>query len=167
MRKKKIIAVVFALFILLPLAFSGGLQLFQRYLKYRVSERLTTESLVNISVPAVDVEWVEEGREVRIRGEMFDLESYEEKDGVFIAKGVWDEEETDVMNILSRFNDGEQTNLVIRMFLMIQTLALTWYITDWLWEHRHLQKKFPLLAEKIPLALPRTWDRPPRPCLFF
>ena len=112
-----------AAFILLPLLFSAGLQCFQLYLKQRASSRLERETLVQISVPMEKVQWVEEDHEVMIDKKMFDLKQWEEKDGMLVATGVWDEKETEVMGLLNGFNDGEQTGVVIRAMLLIQAIA--------------------------------------------
>jgi hypothetical protein len=126
-RKKKTIAIVLAAFILLPLVFSAGLQLFQQYLKHRAGFRLENEILVNIAVPLQKVKWVEEDREVMIDGKMFDIKQFEEKNDLLIATGVWDEKETEVMGILQGFNDGEQTGFIIRAMLLIESIAFVLY----------------------------------------
>lgn len=126
MSRKQTIALALAAFIFLPLFFSGGLQLFQLYLKQRVEHRLENEKLVTIRVPLQNIRWVEEEREVMVNGKMFDLKSYHEEEGVFTATGVWDEKETAVMNLISGFNDQAQTGLIIRVLLLIQSIAFVY-----------------------------------------
>lgn len=123
MRGKLSIAVLFGTVVLLPLLLSAAVQGFQAYLKHRAEERIESEALVTISVPVADVQWMEEGREVMIKGRMFDLESYKEEAGTFTATGVYDDAETEAMEWLRHFNDREQSALVIQLLLLSQTFA--------------------------------------------
>lgn len=162
MKKRKTIAAFLATFLLFLLVLSTGLQLFQFYLKGRAEERLEEEALVSISVPLSKVTWVEEGREVRIDGEMFDLKNWEEENRTFTALGVWDEKETAVMELLGNFNDEEQTGLVIRMLLVLQTLAFVIsasFVSPFL---ILLTRCFKRWQAAIPLHYLRRIDQPPR-----
>jgi hypothetical protein len=119
-----IISLFLGCLVLLPLVFSGGLQLFQVYLKYRAEHRLETEVLQTLSVPEHKVQWVEEGREFMVDGRMFDLKSYSVQNGILTAWGVFDEEETQAMALLNHFNDRQQDLLIIRLLWFTQCLVV-------------------------------------------
>jgi len=121
MSQRKTIAAALAAFICIPLILSGGLQVFQAYLKYRAQHRLETETLVSIQVPSQHVKWIEDD-EVMIQGKMFDIKTYHETDGFFHAVGVWDEKETKVMQLMNNFNDSQQQALIIRLLIFSEVL---------------------------------------------
>jgi hypothetical protein len=118
--KIHIIPALLACIIVLPLLFSGGLQLFQVYLKHRAEHRLQNEQLQAIRFPLHSVKWVEEDREIMVDGQMYDLSSYVEQDGWLIGKGVHDEKETQVMALLNNFNEKEQDKAIMQLLLFSQ-----------------------------------------------
>ncbi len=135
MRKKNIIAFVFSLFILTPFLFSTGIQIFQLYLKQRAEHRLETEQIITIKIPLLKVQWVEKNREISVDGKMFDLKNFIEKDGWFIAQGVYDEKETRAMEMLKNFNDREQNNFIVHLFLFAQCFIV---LINWILSHNNL-----------------------------
>jgi hypothetical protein len=137
-----IISIFLGCLVLLPLIFSGGLQLFQVYLKYRAEHRLETEVLQTLSVPEHKVQWVEEGREFMVDGRMFDLKSYSVKNGILTAWGVFDEEETKAMALLNNFNEKQQDLLIIRLLWFTQCLVVLGGILTAIPPPPVLQKKF-------------------------
>lgn len=162
MNKRKTIAIAVAAFILLPLFFSGGLQLFQVYLKQRAIHKLETETLTQVKVPLEQVKWMEAGREVMINGKMFDLKTYAEADGFFTATGVWDEKETQVMEWLNHFNDQQQTGLVIRLLLLSQSLLLIYYLLQHISWYRWLRNTFSDFDVRITHPFQPVQAQPPR-----
>ena len=120
MNKKSTIAFILSCFILLPLFFSTGLQVFQLYLKHRVEKRLEKESLVTISCPVQKIKWIEDGREIMVEGQMFDVKTYRIENGIFIGSGVYDEDETKAMELFKNFNEKEQNYLLIHLLLYSQ-----------------------------------------------
>lgn len=123
MKRKKIISYLLLGLVLLPLLFTSGLQAFQQYVKYTVTNRLESKELVTISIPVNEVEWMEEGREIRVVGRMFDIKSYNEKDGYLVAEGVYDDEETAVVELLNHFGEKEQTGILVRLLVLAQAFV--------------------------------------------
>ena len=141
---------------------SGGLQAFQQYIKYTVSERLESEELLTVTIPVSKVEWMEEGKEIMVEGKMFDIQTYFEKDGVFTATGLFDERETAVMGLLNNFNDRQQTDFIIQLLLLAQSFIVAVWISNYskgliiLLKH-HSQ----YLIQKLKLFIP-SFFTPPR-----
>lgn len=161
--KRKTITILFAFVILLPLVFSGGLQLFQVYLKHRAEQRLQTETIFDLSFPLHKVKWVEEGREIMVDGKMYDLQSYHEEGGMLIAKGIYDEHESRVMNVLHNFNEKDQNQLIIRVLLLIQIFSVIVHTLAPIFQPGLLQKYFQPFSSRIPLPVVKKIYQPPRP----
>ncbi len=131
MGRKTIIAFILSCTILIPVLFSGGLQLFQQYTKHRAFQRLKSNDLITISFPLRKVKWMEEGREIMVDGKMFDIKFYCEKEGSLIAIGVYDEKETRIMELLNNFNDRDQNNFIIRLLLLAQSfIAFIYFLNN-------------------------------------
>lgn len=129
-----IISAFFLLLTLAPLLFMGRLQAFQFYIKQRMEASLERDALQTITLPAAEVQWYEEGREILIEGKMFDIKTYSITNGVFTAQGVFDEKETEVVKLLNgHWSDQEQTHVVIQLLLLSHCLiALTFYCCSFL-----------------------------------
>ncbi|MGZ5285776.1 MAG: hypothetical protein ACXWB9_01260 [Flavisolibacter sp.] len=162
MNKRKTIAVAFLAFILIPLFFSGGLQLFQVYLKHRAEKRLDTETLADLKFPLHTVQWVEEGREIKVDGKMYDLESYHEAGGFLYGKGVHDEHESQVMNLLSDFNEKDQDNFIIRVLLLSQSIAVSIILVTIAFGINGLKRPFTLYTRKKVATFYKKIYQPPR-----
>jgi len=161
-KRKYIIALFLSCIILFPLLFSGSLQIFQQYIKYRATERLETETLVSITIPLNKVKWIEEGREIMADGKMFDIKSYSEKDGNLVAVGVYDEKETRVMELLNNFNDKQQNNFIINLFLLTQTfIAVIYFLLNSI-QKTSLLKHFSFIVLKKPTPFHPQFYLPPR-----
>lgn len=96
----------------------GGLQAFQSFIKMRVEIALEKSALLTIKLPADQVQWFEEGREILVDGKMFDIKSYSITDGLFTAQGIFDEKETEVVRMMGHFGEKEQQAFIIRLLLL-------------------------------------------------
>lgn len=123
MRKNQIniISFFFSTLLILPLLLVIFFQLWQYHLSETGTERMETESIQTITVKVEDVIWKEEGREVTIRGEYFDLVSWTLNNGTYTFTGVFDEEETAVNKLLEKQNFSE--NIIIRLLIIGQCFA--------------------------------------------
>ena len=86
--------------LLLPLFCTLVLELRQNYLFERVRERLKEETLETIMIPASDLTWLKEGREVLVNDRYFDVENWHLENGICYLTGAFDEEETTIAHIL-------------------------------------------------------------------
>lgn len=103
----------------------GGLQAFQFYIKLRVEASLERDALHIVTLPATEVHWYEEGREILVDGKMFDIKTYSITDGVFTAQGIFDEEETEIVQLLNgHWSDKEQTQVIVQLLLLSHCIIL-------------------------------------------
>ena len=124
-----IVSIIFSCLLILPLLLVIILQLWQFYLSQTAERRMETETIQTITVKADDVIWGEEGREVTIKGEYYDLVSWSLENGYYTFTGVYDREETAVSNLLEKQNLSE--NIIIRMFLIGQCFAaIVYFLTN-------------------------------------
>ena len=94
--RRQIVSFLFGAIIFLPILAIGILQLGQAYIRSTREERLETEKLVQVTVPVKDLVWEEEGRELWVGNQMFDVASYTIANGNYYLVGVYDDDETEV-----------------------------------------------------------------------
>ena len=161
-RKRKTISIVLLGFLLIPLFFSGGLQLFQLYLKQRAEQRLGTETLTELKFPLHAVQWMEEGREIKVDGKMYDLGSYYEADGFLHAKGVHDEHESRVMNLLNDFNEKDQDNFIVRVLMLSQSIAASIILITIAFGFSSMKLPYALFTQRMIPSFYKKIYQPPR-----
>ncbi len=61
--------------------------------KHQMFEQLEKESLVSISIPEKDIQWLEEDKELVVNGRYFDVKSICKKNGQFLITGLFDDVE--------------------------------------------------------------------------
>ena len=119
-RKKHYIIPLFLLMLTLaPTLFMGGLQAFQFYIKQRMEASLEQDALTTISLPANQVVWYEEGREIMVDGRMFDIKTFHIQNGIFAATGVYDDDETEVVNLMKgHWSEQDQQHLIVQLLVL-------------------------------------------------
>ena len=152
---------------LVPTLLMGGLQVLQAYIRQRMQTSLQHETMVTIHLPAADIVWYEEGREIMVNGRMFDIKNCEIKDGFFTATGIYDDDETELVNLLrGLWSERDQQLFVIQLLVLshclipIFFLQYTFCVTTFVKKLRTLfspRYTAPLLAIPVP---------PPRLVLF-
>lgn len=85
------------------------------------------KKLQTVVVDSDKVIWREAGREVTIDGEYFDLVSWNLTDGKYTFTGVYDEEETAVVNLLQKQSETG-TSIIRLMFFGQLFVSLVCYI---------------------------------------
>jgi uncharacterized membrane protein len=155
-----IASILFGSLMFLPLIFIILLQAYLFYLSSTAIERMDDRRLETVVVEEHKVEWREAGREVTIDGAYFDLVSWELENGLYTFTGVYDEEETAVMEIL-----GKQQgfwNSIISLLIMGQCFALfIFYIVQFfkpfyfLKHHSFFENRYQFLFRKIIAPPPR------------
>ena len=144
----------------------GGLQAFQFYIRQRMEITLEKEPLTSISLPATSVVWYEEGREIMVDGRMFDIKSFTIKDGIFTALGVYDDDETEVVNLMNgHWSEQDQQHLVVQL-LVLSHCILAFQLFRFLFKSFSVRNVLATAflafypAPVLPIAVP-----PPRRCL--
>ena len=122
---------------------------------------MESRSVVTVTASAQDVIWREEGREVTIKGEYFDLISWDLKGDTYTFTGVFDEEETAASNLLHQSN--ERNNSLIRLMAFSQCFAAVYYYQFQFPEaFLFIGKEHLPYREYIPSPHPSQLLRPPR-----
>ena len=95
----------------------------QWQIKQQAKGRLKSELLQTIAIPVSEVVWEEEGKELVVNGELFDIDSYQIKDGYVLASGILDKEETEFVKFLHKQTDKSKgTTLFVQWVIMSECL---------------------------------------------
>lgn len=120
---KKISALFLLLAALIPVAFILILQVKQQVVQHQMKESLEQELLQIISLPGKKVHWIYPGKEILVNGKMFDVKSYYKKNGHYIFTGLYDHEETALVNQLEenwKKNKESGNQLLRNLFQLLQ-----------------------------------------------
>jgi hypothetical protein len=110
---------LFTAIIVSPILAITFLQAAQEYIKSNRKERVDSEKLVQVILPAKDVIWEEEGEELWIGNRMFDVSAWSIIGGNFHLTGVYDNEETHVAgSLLHLLLSTNGSNLLHLLFLL-------------------------------------------------
>lgn len=112
---------IFGSLLLLPLILIVALQLWQIHLFNTAYERMEDENIQTLIVGSDRIVWKEEGREVTIDGEYFDLVSWSLKDDNYTLTGVFDSGETAVAKMLEK--QSTAGNFISRLLMFSQCFA--------------------------------------------
>lgn len=100
---------------LLPTLFLLFTLVQQRWITWEMHERLEKSQLITLAIPTSSIQWVKEGKELVIQGRLFDVKSISYTKDFAKINGLFDEEETNLVNRISgqlhRQNTGKQLRL--------------------------------------------------------
>jgi hypothetical protein len=120
---KKTTTYLLLLLAAMPLAYTLFMGIQQRVIQHRMKERLETQFLHNITVAEKDVHWMEDEKEIWVNGRMFDIESSHLQNGVYVFSGLYDEEETALMDRLQKdyHNNSTNSKQLVQLFQFLQS----------------------------------------------
>lgn len=78
---------------MLPLLLPVISQIQQRYIQWEMLEQLEQKELVTIEVNQSEIQWIKNGKECLVHGELFDVKQYDHKNGNYILTGLFDSKE--------------------------------------------------------------------------
>jgi hypothetical protein len=91
---------------------------FQKWLmSFEMKEKLETENLHRLELKKDEIKWYIQDRECIVNNKLFDIKSMSEENGFLIIEGIFDEEETEIENRLSRSAfplDNERSELIFK-----------------------------------------------------
>jgi len=90
---KKITASGFLLLLAIPIFFSVGALIKQRFIQHTREERLEKESLQTIKIQRHNICWVKKDKEILIEGKLFDVKSFKPAGNYFLVTGFFDHQE--------------------------------------------------------------------------
>jgi hypothetical protein len=85
---------------IIPFAFILFFQVKQQVVRHQMKECLEHELLQTISIHEKKVHWIKAGKEILVEGKMFDVKSFYEENGLYVFTGLYDHEETALVNQL-------------------------------------------------------------------
>jgi hypothetical protein len=91
---KKITGLFLLLSIITPWLFIASFTIQKQVIRHRMKERLESQMLQKISIPDVEIQWAEKGKEIWVNGKLFDIEHREHRNDTTIFTGLYDEDET-------------------------------------------------------------------------
>lgn len=130
----------------LPLLIMLLLQGWQLYLKNHARHRLRDEAVHTITLPEQQVHWEKKEKEIVVNGRLFDIRSYHVQNGILTAIGVWDDEETSLLEFIQHHTRPEKAAASLIQWLLLSQCFIafvSWLLTGRL--RAGLQKFFPAL----------------------
>jgi hypothetical protein len=108
----------------MPLIFSAIFLIKLKITQYRAEEKLEQSVLQTLVLTEDKFKWLRKNKEISIDGKLFDIKSFSEKNGEYIFKGIFDEEETALAQILSKsFNDNNLDDELPGLFQILLSVS--------------------------------------------
>jgi hypothetical protein len=123
-RCRHISSALFSTLLLLPLLAILFLQIAQAYIKSTREERLETGKLITVVLPAKNVVWEEDGREVWVGDKMFDVASFQIIGGDYHLTGVFDEQETEIAGSLLHLLFSKKGTDLLQLLMLLQCFSV-------------------------------------------
>ena len=101
-------AIGFLLITCLPGLLFLYLKLEQQHIRHKMEEKLERSSLQELRIPESSLVWYEEGRELIIDDNLFDVISIRIEKGIAIVSGLFDYEETRVKDKVERLHRKQE-----------------------------------------------------------
>ncbi|HVF97202.1 MAG TPA: hypothetical protein VM871_07780, partial [Flavisolibacter sp.] len=124
-----------------PVIVIAFLQVTQAYIKSNREGRLSTETLVQLTLSAKDILWEEEGKELWIGTRLFDVASFSIIEGSYQVTGVYDNHETEVAGDVLHFLLNKDRNL-LQLLLLLQCFAGILFVVQLIVANKACDKHF-------------------------
>ncbi len=108
----------------------------QKLIQQQMLESLESSSLQTVTINSLDFKWEKANKEVIINCELFDVKSFEMKNGKVILKGLYDVEEKNLKNSFAKLlhqkndNPAPLDKLLLKFIFATAILRNTIY-TNW------------------------------------
>jgi len=157
---RETISLFFSVIMALPLTFCVLAEIRQQHLKNEARARLEKLNLRTLVLSASEFQWTEAGKEISIRGELFDVKSYSTKSGKFIFSGLFDKEETalDTLEHNCR-NNQDENKFLIQLFQVLQSVFHSSATTQG--AYKKLDNQYPYLSTDKLSFQPKKIITPP------
>jgi len=107
---------------LLPTLFLLFTLVQQRWITWEMHERLEKSQLITLTMPTSSIQWVKEGKEIVIQGRLFDVKSISYAYEFAHINGLFDEEETNLVNRINGQLHQQNTGKQLRLSLLCSIL---------------------------------------------
>lgn len=127
-KRRKILSLIGSLLVMLPFLYAVSSVIVLQVNKWEMKEQLEQQSLQTITLTSADTYyWEEEGKEIRINGDMFDVSSYTMQGNNLVVTGLFDRDEDKLNDQVAEFfikqnqnKNGNHSNfhqLISQLFL--------------------------------------------------
>jgi hypothetical protein len=166
--RKQPAAFVLLLLVALPLILSVGLFIKQKVLRYQREQRFVTELSQTVIVSVENISWIEEGKEILIDGNLFDVKSVKKAGKNLLLTGFFDNKEE---SIVKHIKDTEQQKndsgsplhqLSIKFLFLANYKEFTAFSIQNNWHF--ITAQFPVYAEAISNMAYPAIAPPPKFC---
>jgi hypothetical protein len=117
--RNHITAIFLLLLLAIPVILTCITMIKEKIVKWEMKEALEEKELITILVDSKDVLWEDEGKECRINGRLFDVKEFENINGQYRLKGLYDDREREIEEQLSRMTEEQnkhQDKLIGKLF---------------------------------------------------
>jgi hypothetical protein len=120
---KKSITYLLLLLAAVPLIYILIFKIQQDSIQHKMKGRLNEQILHTISIPEHEIHWIKNGKEIFVNGRMFDIKSFHFQNGVCVFSGLYDEEETVLLEHLQKEQQNNTTNSkqLTQLFQLLQS----------------------------------------------
>lgn len=120
---KKSISYLLLFLAAVPLLYILTFKFQQHAIRQKMKSRLEAHVLHTISIPEHQVHWIKNGKEIKVNGKMFDIKSFQTRDGVCVFTGLYDHEETALRNQLQKEQENNSSNSkqLTQLFQLLQS----------------------------------------------
>ncbi|HMK24898.1 MAG TPA: hypothetical protein VK483_02635 [Chitinophagaceae bacterium] len=120
---KRITTYLLLLLAALPLVYTLFIGIPQKVIQHRMKEKLETQLLHSITIAKKDVHWIKDRKEIWVNGRMFDIKSSHLQNGVYVFSGLYDEEETALLEQIQKDQQNNSSNnkQLVQLFQLLQS----------------------------------------------
>lgn len=116
--KKQTTALGFLILTALPLFYAAGIFIKQTILQQQRRMRFKTETLVTIQLPASEIVWVKQGKEILHNGQMFDVKSLKTSGSIVELTGFYDHKEDKLIKKIKGLAEQDKDGSLIHQLLV-------------------------------------------------
>src|SRR5687768_4995005 len=146
---KKIAAILFLLAGFMPVMLTLFFLYKQQLIRHEMKEKLETSQLQTITINEKDVVWMDD-HEIWVNEHMFDIHTKKLESGIYTFTGLYDEQETDLVNKHKGTTEKntEESRLLSSLFQLLQSAFIKDQATS-LPEDRIITEYRPLILQNI------------------
>jgi hypothetical protein len=148
---------------LLPFVYCILPQIKQQQLKNSARQRLEEHLINRITLSSAQFQWTDLGREISINGSLFDVKSYSSKNGQFTFTGLFDKEETTLVNKLKdNWTNHEKEDKTLALLFQVLQCVYHASASGETFDHALLSQYHAMAADKVCLIPAEILTPPPQ-----
>ncbi len=125
---KKITSLFLILLGFTPLLFVIIFSIRQHSIRHRMKEKMENQSLQSITIDDNAIHWAKPGKEIWVKGKMFDIKSIAHKNGLTTFYGLFDDDETLLKKVFEKGCKKKMTEENMLLSQLFQCLQGVYFI---------------------------------------